>query len=254
MILAIDIGNSSVVIGVADENDHRIIGRLAAHRYKTEDEYAVDLMHLLELYHIPPEKLEGAIVASVVPPMSETIREAVRRVTGKRPLVVGPGLKTGLHILIDNPGQLGSGLVVNAVAAIEKYPKPLIVIDMSTATVVSVIDRQGRYIGGTICPGIMISLDALASGTSQLPRIGLEAPEKVIGPNTVDAIRSGAVYGNAAMLDGLIDRIEEELGEKAVLVSTGKLSARVVPYCEHKIIHDESLLMRGLWLIWKKNQ
>lgn len=253
MILAIDIGNSSVVIGCADANSSKIIGRLAAHRYKTEDEYAVDLMRLLELHHIDPFSLEGSIVASVVPPMSDTIREAVRRVTGKKPILVGPGLKTGLHILIDNPGQLGSGLVVNAVAAIEKYPKPLIVIDMSTATVVSVIDREGRYIGGTICPGIMISLDALASGTSQLPRIGLEAPDTVIGPNTVDAIRSGAVYGNAAMLDGLIERIEEELGEKATVISTGKLSAHVVPHCEREIIHDENLLLRGLWLIWQKN-
>jgi len=254
MILAVDIGNSSVVIGCAGEKENRIIGRLAAHRQKTEDEYAVDLMRLLELHRIDPAALEGTIVASVVPPMSETIRESVRRVTGKRPLIVGPGLRTGLNIQIDNPGQLGSGLVVNAVAAIEKYPKPLIVIDMSTATVVSVIDRQGRYIGGTICPGIMISLDALASGTSQLPRIGLEAPENVVGPNTVDAIRSGAVYGNAAMLDGLIERIEEELGERATLVSTGKLSGHVVPYCEREIIYDESLLLRGLWLIWKKNQ
>ena len=253
MILAIDIGNSSVVIGCADANTNQIIGRLAAHRYKTEDEYAVDLMRLLELHRIDPASLEGAIVASVVPPMSDTIREAVRRVTGRKPLLVGPGLKTGLHILIDNPGQLGSGLVVNAVAAIEKYPKPLIVIDMSTATVVSVIDREGRYIGGTICPGIMISLDALASGTSQLPRIGLEAPDTVVGPNTVDAIRSGAVYGNAAMLDGLIERIEEELGEKATVISTGKLSAHVVPHCKREIIHDENLLLRGLWLIWQKN-
>ncbi|MDD6032303.1 MAG: type III pantothenate kinase [Oscillospiraceae bacterium] len=254
MILAVDIGNSSVIVGCADEKESRIIGRLAAQRQKTEDEYAVDLQHLMERNQLTSAEIEGAIVASVVPPMSDVIREAIRRVVGKRPLLVGPGVKTGLNILIDNPGQLGSGLVVNAVAAIEKYPKPLIVLDMSTATVVSVIDREGRYIGGMICPGVMISLEALASGTSQLPRIGLEAPEKVVGRNTVDAIKSGAIYGSAAMIDGLIARIEEELGEEATLVSTGRLSARIVPYCTRKIIYDESLLMRGLWLIWKKNQ
>ena len=181
MILAVDIGNSSVIIGYADDNSQQIIGRLAAARHKTEDEYAVDLLRLMELSGLQPADIKGAIVASVVPPMSETIRTAIRKVTGKKPLLVGPGVKTGLNILIDNPGQLGSGLVVNAVAAIEKYPKPLIVIDMSTATVISVIDREGRYIGGMICPGVMISLEALAAGTSQLPRIGLEAPEKVVG-------------------------------------------------------------------------
>ena len=118
----------------------------------------------------------------------------------------------------------------------------------------SVIDREGRYIGGMICPGVMISLEALAAGTSQLPRIGLEAPEKVVGPNTVDAIKSGAVYGSAAMIDGLIDQIEEELGEEATLVSTGRLSGYVTSYCRRKVVYDESLLLRGLWLIWKKNQ
>ncbi len=254
MILAVDIGNSSVIIGYADDNSQQIIGRLAAARHKTEDEYAVDLLRLMELSGLQPADIKGAIVASVVPPMSETIRTAIRKVTGKKPLLVGPGVKTGLNILIDNPGQLGSGLVVNAVAAIEKYPKPLIVIDMSTATVISVIDREGRYIGGMICPGVMISLEALAAGTSQLPRIGLEAPEKVVGPNTVDAIKSGALYGSAAMIDGLIDRIEEELGEEATLVSTGRLSGYITSYCRRKVVYDESLLLRGLWLIWKKNQ
>lgn len=254
MILAIDIGNSTVIVGCADETSHRIIGRLAALRHKTEDEYAIDFKRLLELSGIPAESLTGAIVASVVPPMSRIIREAVHKVIGYWPLLVGPGVKTGLNILIDNPGQLGSGLVVNAVAAIEKYPKPLIVLDMSTATVVSVIDRQGRYIGGMICPGVMISLEALASDTSQLPRIGLEPPETVIGRNTVDCMKSGAVYGSAAMTDGLIERIEEELGETATVVSTGRLSGDIVPYCSRQIIYDESLLLRGLWLIWKKNQ
>lgn len=254
MILAVDIGNSSVIVGCADQQQHRIIGRLAAGLHKTEDEYAVDLLRLMEMAGLSAGEIQGAIVASVVPPMSEIIREAIRKVTGKRPLLVGPGVKTGLNILIDNPGQLGSGLVVNAVAAIEKYPKPLIVLDMSTATVVSVIDRQGHYIGGMICPGVMLSLDALAAGTSQLPRIGLEAPDHVVGRNTIDAIKSGAVFGSAAMIDGLIDRIEEELGEEATLVSTGRLSGYVTPYCTRKIIYDESLLMRGLWLIWKKNQ
>lgn len=254
MILAVDIGNSSVIAGCADQQQQRIIGRLAAGLHKTEDEYAVDFLRLMEMASLSPADIQGAIVASVVPPMSEIIREAIRKVTGKHPLLVGPGVKTGLNILIDNPGQLGSGLVVNAVAAIEKYPKPLIVLDMSTATVVSVIDRQGRYIGGMICPGVLLSLDALATGTSQLPRIGLEAPENVVGRNTVDAIKSGAIFGSAAMIDGLIDRIEEELGEEATLVSTGRLSGYITPYCTRKIIYDESLLMRGLWLIWQKNQ
>ncbi|MEG1873101.1 MAG: type III pantothenate kinase, partial [Ruthenibacterium sp.] len=166
---------------------------------------------------------------------------------------IGPGIKTGLNILIDNPAQLGSDLVVDAVAAIHAYEKPLIIIDMGTATTFSVVDQKGNYLGGVICSGLKISLDALTARTSQLQSIGLEPPKSVIGCNTVDCMKSGAIYGGASMLDGMIDRIQEEMGQKAIVVATGGLGKFVVPYCKHPIIYDDALLLKGLWLIYKKN-
>lgn len=253
MILAIDVGNTNIVLGGIDEKGTYFVARTVTDREKTTDEFAIIFKNIIEMNGIPLEKIEGSIISSVVPPLNSALRGAVETVLGRTPLFIGPGIKTGLNILIDNPAQLGSDLVVDAVAAIHAYEKPLIVIDMGTATTFSVIDQKSNYLGGVICPGLKISLDALTARTSQLQSIGLEPAKSVIGRNTIDCMKSGAIYGSASMLDGMIDRIEQELGQKATVVATGGLGKFVVPYCTHKIIYDDALLLKGLWLIYQKN-
>ncbi|MCI6022854.1 MAG: type III pantothenate kinase [Candidatus Faecivivens sp.] len=258
MILAADVSNAYVSIGCIDKRGIYFTSRFATVSGKTEDEYAVDLHRTLEINGVPPEKLDGCIISSVVPPMNFTLSRALEIVTGKKPLIIGPGVKTGLNIRIENPTQLGSNLVVDAVAALDRYSAPMIVLDMGTSTTASVINRAGQYIGGFISPGVRISQEAGASGTAQLPRIGLEAPETVIGKNTVHCLQSGAVYGTAAMIDGMIARIAEELGEEEsalnVIATGGALERTITACCEHKILFDSDLVLHGLWLIWQKNQ
>ena len=208
---------------------------------------------MLKYRAIDPAKLEGAIICSVVPIVTMNIRPAVEQLTGKQAVVVGPGLKTGLRINIDNPGALGADRVADAVAAVNLYSVPLITIDMGTATTISVVDQNKNFIGGVIMPGLKISTDALASKTSQLPHISLDPPRKAIGRNTVDCMRSGIILGTASTVDGLLTRIEEELGESCTVISTGGLCKLVTPYCKHPVICDEQLLLKGLMVIYYKN-
>ncbi|MEG2597148.1 MAG: type III pantothenate kinase, partial [Oscillospiraceae bacterium] len=233
-----------------DQEKIYFVGRMATDRSKTEDEYAIGFKNIIELNGFDPQSIEGSILSSVVPPLGNVLKEAIQKTTGTTPLIVGPGVKTGLNIKIDNPAQLGSDLVVNAVAAIREYEKPLIIFDMGTATTLSVINSAGSYLGGMIVPGVKVSQETLTARTSQLPSISLEPPQKVIGTNTIDCMKSGAIYGNAAMLDGMIERVEEELGEIATVVATGGLSKCIVPYCNKKIICDNDLLLKGLWFIY----
>ena len=253
MILAIDIGNSHIVFGGVDGERIYFQARLSTDSNKTEDEYAVIFKDLLEIHGIDRHKVEGAILSTVVPPLIQVMRGAIRKLTHKELLVVGPGIKTGLNILLDNPGQMGGDLVVGAVAALAEHTPPLIILDVGTATTISVIDRKGNFRGGQILPGIRLSLEALTSHTSLLQQISLEAPGKVIGTNTEDSMRSGLIFGNACMLDGLIDRIEEELGEKATVLATGGLAGTIIPHCRREIILEDDLLIKGLWLVYKKN-
>lgn len=254
MILAIDIGNTNIVIGCIDDGDILFVERLSTKQTQTVLEYAISFKNVLELYHLSPEQITGSIISSVVPPVVNIVKEAIFKITGKHAMVVGPGVKNGLKLQMDNPAQVGSDLVVNAVAGIAEYPVPLIIFDLGTATTISVINREKHYIGGMILPGIRTSLDSLTSRTAQLPRISLEPPKKVIGTNTIDCMKSGILYGNAACIDGMIDRIEEELGETATVLATGGLANVIVPHCRHKVILDDALLLKGLWLIYKKNQ
>ncbi|MCH5202468.1 MAG: type III pantothenate kinase [Oscillospiraceae bacterium] len=254
MILAIDIGNTNIVLGIIDNDKIIFTGRLSTDKLKTADEYALLFSGLINMHSINIKNIEGVIVSSVVPPLTLTMKRAIKRLTDKEPFILGPGLKTGLNIKLDNPAQLGCDQVADAVAAINKYPAPLMVLDMGTATTVSVIDKNKSYLGGLIIPGIRISQEALSSSTSQLPRISLEKPEKVIGSNTIDCMKSGAVYGTAAMIDGLADRIETELGEKVTIVATGGNSECIVPVCKRNIIYDSNLLLDGLNIIYKKNK
>ncbi len=259
MVLAIDMGNTNIVIGCVDDEKIHFEERLSTDLSKTELEYVVIFKTVLELYGIDSSQIQGAIISSVVPPLVNVIRAAIEKLLDISPMVVGPGIKTGLNILMDEPRRLGSDLVVDAVAAIREYGAPVIVIDVGTATTMSVVDGQGNYIGGVILPGARVSLDSLVSRTAQLPRISLEAPARVIGKNTVDCMKSGIIYGNASCLDGMIDRLSEELIQTAgstadiKVVATGGLASVLVPECRHEIIVDHALLLKGLKIIYDKN-
>ena len=256
MILAIDMGNTNIVIGCVDEEKVLFEERLATDLSKTELEYVVIFKTVLELYGIEKEKVTGAIISSVVPQLVNIIKSAVYKLIKVDPMVVGPGVKTGLNILMDEPRRVGSDLIVDAVAAINNYGTPLIVIDMGTATTMSVIDRKGNYIGGVIMPGIKVSVDSLVSRTAQLQRISLDAPDKVIGKNTINCMKSGVIYGNASCIDGMIDRLAEEMGEglsDIKVVATGGLARVILPECRHNIIQDDELLLKGLKIIYDKN-
>ena len=253
MLLTVDIGNTNIVMGAYEGERLRFISRIITARDRTADETAVTLRDVLRLYGVDGADFEGSIVSSVVPPVTASFIPALERITGKTPLVVGPGIKTGLNIRIDNPAQLGADLVVDAVAAMARYEKPLIVCDMGTATTISVINEKGELLGGSIHPGVRVALEALSGRAAQLPVIGIEAPPHVIGTNTVDCMKSGAVIGAAAMLDGMIERIEEELGQTCTVVATGGLSAEISRHTRRKVIHDPELLLEGLRILYKKN-
>jgi pantothenate kinase, type III len=254
MILAIDVGNTNIVLGCIEDSRILFEARMATDRIKTSDQYCAELKTMLSLFEVTPELIEGSIISSVVPLVQQVMVRAVERLTGKPCLTVGPGLKTGLNIKIDNPAQAGSDLIVGAVAAIEEYGAPLLVIDLGTATTISVIDKDGVFRGGTIAPGVMLSLNALSSGTAQLPGISLEKPRRAIGTNTIDSMRSGLLLGSAAMLDGMVERIEEELGYPAKVVATGGLAKFIVPLCRREMLTDDSLLLKGLDLLYRRNQ
>lgn len=255
MILAIDVGNTNIVLGGVEGEKIYFDARLSSDRHRTADEYMINFKYLLDAYGVGQQTVTDAIISSVVPPLTNVMRRAVRRITGKEPLIVGPGVKTGLSIRLDDPSQLGSDMVVLAVAAEGRYPLPLVIVDMDTATSFAVIDSSRNYRGGILVPGVTVSHDALIARTSQLPKVSLEPPARVIGRNTVESLRSGMVLGTAAMVDGVIDRIEEELGEKASVVATGDIARVVIPHCRREgILFDNHLLVKGLWRIYEKNR
>ncbi len=254
MLLTVDMGNTNIVLGCLDGEKVLFTERISTDLRKTELEYTICFKAVLELYNIPADTIEGAVISSVVPPLTGVIRQALHKLTEAEILVVGPGVKTGLHLRMDNPAAVGSDLVVDAVAAAALYGTPAIVIDMGTATTLSVLAKDGAYAGTIILPGARISLDSLVSGTAQLPKIGLTVPGHVIGTNTVDCMRSGVLYGSAACLDGMIDRIWAELGYETAVIATGGLAHAVVPHCYHEITVNETLLLHGLRLIYEKNR
>ena len=220
---------------------------------KSPLEYAMGIKTVLELYNIDSDNISGAIISCVVPSLQQVISRAVQKIINKAPLIVGPGLKTGLNIKMDNAREMGSDLIVDSVAGINRYGAPLIIIDMGTATTISVIDKDRNYIGGAITPGVNIAMNALSSNAAQLFNVGLQAPSRVIGKNTVECMQSGIILGNASCIDGMIDRIEDELGYRTTVVATGGLSGIVIPYCRHDIIIEPRLLLMGLKLLYDKN-
>ena len=253
MILTIDIGNSNIVLGGVRGEEIVFEARLRTEATKTSDQYCVDLKILLDVYNVKPEDIEGGIIASVVPQVLNSLQTAVKKLTGKQCLVVGPGLKTGLNIRLENPSQTGADLVVGAVAALREHKPPMIVIDMGTATTMTVLDETGALIGGCICPGVKISLDALTERTALLPGLQLDAPKKAIGRNTIDCMRSGIMMGTACMLDGMVERMEKELGQKTTVVATGGIAKFVIPMCYTPMIYDKDLLVKGLASLYREN-
>ena len=254
MILTIDIGNSNIVLGAVEGDDIVFEARLRTDATKTSDEYCVDLKILLEVYGVKPGDIEGSIIASVVPQVLNSMQTAVKKLTGKAALVVGPGLKTGLNILIDNPSQTGADLVVGSVAALREHKPPMIIVDMGTATTMMVLNKDGAFIGGCIAPGVKISLDALTDRTALLPGLQLDQPKKAIGRNTIDCMRSGIMMGAACMLDGMVERMEAELGCKTTVIVTGGIAKFVIPMCKTPMIYDKDLLVKGLAILYRENK
>jgi type III pantothenate kinase len=254
MILTIDIGNSNIVIGGVEGENISFEARLRTESTKTSDQYCVDLKILLDVYGVDRNDIEGAIIASVVPQVLNSMQTAVKKLTGKNSLIVGPGLKTGLNIKIENPSQTGADLVVGCVAALREHKPPMIVVDMGTATTMVVLDEAGALIGGCICPGVKISMDALTDRTALLPGLQLDQPKKAIGRNTVDCMRSGIMMGNAAMLDGMVERMEAELGQKCTVIATGGIAKFIVPMCKTPVIYDKDLLVKGLAALYRDNK
>ena len=253
MLLTADIGNTNITLGVFSEDVLLFTARLATDSRLTSDQYAIDIKDVLALNGVGYSEIEDAVICSVVPVVGSAVAEAVSKLCSIVPLIIGPGVKTGLNIKIDNPAQLGADLVAGAVGAISKCKLPCIILDLGTATTISVVDKSGNFLGGSICAGIGITLDALSSKTSQLPRISIEAPKSPIGSNTVDSMKSGLVLGSASMIDGMITRIEKQLGESATVIGTGGLCSMVVKHCEKEIIVDDNLLLEGLKIIYQKN-
>lgn len=254
MLLAIDIGNTNITLGGYSGDELTFTARLATDRALTTDQYAAQLKNMLLLNNISESSFDGAIISSVVPPLTAALSAAIKRIIGIDALVVGPGVKTGLNILIDDPAQTGADLVAVSVAAKAKYPLPNVVCDLGTASTITVLDKNGSFIGGVIYPGVRTSLNALVEKTSLLQVVSFDAPSRVIGRSTTECMRSGVIFGAASLLDGMLERIERELGEPVTAIATGGLSSSIIEHCDRRFEYCENLILEGLRIIYQKNQ
>lgn len=255
MILAVDIGNSTVVMGLINNSELIASRKMVTDISELEVNYKEEIKTLLKSHSISESKIEGAIISSVVPLLTDILKEAVSDIFKLEPITVNSESITGIEIITDNPSQLGSDRIADATAGINEYGAPLVIIDMGTATTVSVINPQNQFLGGLILPGVRTSLNSLINNTSQLPRIKLGTPsERIIGTNTVSSIENGIVYGTAAQIDGLIQRISDELDFDPKIIATGGNAGAVIPYCKPKIIYDKNLLLKGLYIIYKNEK
>ena len=254
MLMALDVGNSNITVGVFDGEKQICQARLATTERRTADQYALEIKSILSLKGCEVDKIDGVIIGSVVPVIGNALKNAVITLLGIEPLMLGPGVKTGLNNCLDDPAELGADLVAGAIGALSICKAPCIIIDMGTATTISVINKSGGFVGGIIAAGMELTRDILTQKTAQLPSIKISAPESVIGKSTDVSMRSGLVYGTAAMLDGLIERIEAELGYECTVVATGGLSSLVVPYCRREIKLSDSMVLDGLRIIYNKNR
>jgi type III pantothenate kinase len=253
MILTFDVGNTNIVIGGFENHKLALVLRIATRVGITEDEYAVTLKSILNLNNVVYGDIKGCIISSVVPQLNQVLKKAVKKAFGVDSLIVGPGIKTGIKIKTDNPASVGADLICASVAADNLYKAPVLILDMGTATKIMVVDNDHTFMGLSIIPGMEISMNALSGGTAQLPYISFDGPAHVLGRNTVECMRSGAIFGNASLVDGMVDRITEELNVPLSLVATGGLSSYIIPHCKHKFVHDDNLLLKGLDIIYHKN-
>lgn len=254
VVLTIDIGNTNMNVGLFDDETLTMSARFSTERRKTDDQFAMDFCNLFSMYHIAPTDIAGGIISSVVPEITAPVQRAIEKLICNKVLVLGPGVKTGLNILIDNPAQLGADLAAGAVGAVAQYPLPAFVVDLGTATKIYAVDKSKGFRGCMIAPGIAISLEALTDRSSLLPTINLEPPKKACGTNSVESMQSGIILGTAAMIDGLLDRFTDELGTPASVIATGGLSSFISPVCKHKLQLDPNLILTGLRTIYEKNQ
>ncbi len=254
MLLTADVGNTNIKFGLFEGDELKFKLRISTDTRKTSDEIAVELFTFFQIYHIDNKAIDAAIISSVVPKITQPLRDAIEVSTGVRSLVVGPGLKTGIELRIDRPETLGGDIVCGCVGALEKYGGPLLMIFMGTATVIGYVDSNNAYRGGAIAPGVGISLDALTNNGALLPAVDLRAPKSAIRTNTVECIRSGVMFGTACMLDGMLDKFLAEAGEDCKIIATGGLAPQMIKNCSHEILFDENIILEGLKSIYKRNR
>lgn len=255
MILAIDVGNTNIVIALFEEEVLRKSWRISTDKNKTSDEIGITLCQLMEHSDVSPKQIEDVIISSVVPPIMHSLCNAVRKYVNCEPMVVGPGIKTGLNIKYDNPKEVGADRIVNAVGAIHKYGKPLILVDFGTATTFCAIDEAGDYLGGVIAPGINVSMNALFERAAKLPRVEIKKPQNAIGRTTISSMQAGAVYGQAGQVDRIVEEIKKELGTQEVkVIATGGLSVLIAPESRTIDIVDKTLTLDGLRIIYNMNK
>ncbi len=252
MIITIDIGNTNITFGVFDKDKLVFVSRLATQRNLTPDQYAINFSNIFTLHKVDTSHIDGTVISSVVPELTSTVKQAISPIC-ERCIVLAPGVKTGLDILIDSPAQLGADLAAGAVGVSENYPLPAFVVDLGTASKLYVVNERKAFCGGLIAPGIAISLNALTETSSQLPTIALNAPSRACAKNTVECMQSGVILGTASMIDGMIDRFIDEVGKPVSIVATGGLSSFIIKECKHDIIYDNDLILKGLKAIYDKN-
>ncbi len=253
MILTIDIGNTNIMLGGFEKETLSFVAHISTDPIGTEDEYASKILNILALYGVERNAIDGAIISSVVPPLNAVLKKAVSFLYGVEPIIVGPGIKTGLNIHCDMPSSVGTDIICTCVATHHLYGSPALIVDMGTATKMMVLNAKGAFIGVSIVPGVLMGLNALSEDTAQLPKVSLETPRTVIAKNTADSMRSGVVFGHASMVDGMIERIIEEVGEPLPVYATGGAASAIVPHCNHAINLDEHLVLKGLYILYKKN-
>lgn len=254
MLITIDIGNSYVSFGCYEGEKLEFVSDIVTDSKKSVDQYAVEFGNIMNLYGIDAPNINGGIISSVVPELTEIISSAIKKLFGIDSLIVGPGVKSGININIENPAQLGAGIVAEAVAVIEKFPCPAIICDLGTATVMGVIDKNKNFNGCIIAAGVGTTSESFSKNTALLPHVSIETPKRLIGKNTVNSVQSGLIFGTASMIDGLISRIEKELGEKTIVLATGKMTEKIIPHCEREIKICDYLVFEGLRIIYNKNQ
>ncbi|MFQ5947718.1 MAG: type III pantothenate kinase [Acidimicrobiia bacterium] len=253
MLLAIDVGNTETVVGLFEGEELVAHWRLATVRERTYDEYRVFFEHLLRVDGFGTADISGASISSVVPTATTAVRRLAVAMVGGPTVVVEPGIRTGMGILIDNPREVGADRVANSIAALTRYGAPAIVVDFGTSTNFDVVNSDGNYVGGSIAPGLEVSLEALIAATAALRKVELEPPRSVVGKGTVEAIQSGLLYGHAALVDGMVDRISAELEAEPAVVATGGLASTIVPHCRLVDTVDEFLTLEGLRLVYERN-